>query len=162
MSDAGNLRISDQERDGVMEELREHTVAGRLTAEELDERLDAVYAAKTRADLDALRADLPVSSAAAKRALVARRSHLRRRLAQEAGGSLTASVVCVAVWIAAGAGGSFWPIWVIIFTLLPVLRDGWALLGPGSSLDAVEASLQARHERRLAREARRARWRLPR
>lgn len=162
MSDAGQLRISDQERDGVVEELREHTVAGRLTAEELDERLDAVYRAKTRADLDALRADLPVSSAAARRALVARRSHLRRRLAQEAGGSLTASAVCVAIWIAAGAGGSFWPIWVIIFTLLPVLRDGWALLGPGSNLEAVEASLQARHERRLAREARRARWRLPR
>ncbi len=145
-----------------MEELREHTVAGRLTAEELDGRLDAVYKAKTRADLDALRADLPVSSAAAKRTLLARRSHLRRRLAQEAGGSLTASIVCVAVWIAAGASGSFWPIWVIIFTLLPVLRDGWALLGPGSNLEAVEASLQARHERRLAREARRARWRLPR
>jgi DUF1707 SHOCT-like domain len=162
MSDAGQLRISDQERDGVVEELREHTVAGRLTAEELDQRLEAVYRAKTRADLDVLRADLPVSSAAAKRALAARRSHLRRRLAQEAGGSLTASIVCVAIWIAAGAGGSFWPIWVIIFTLLPVLRDGWAMLGPGSSLEAVEAGLQARHERRLAREARRARWRLPR
>lgn len=162
MSDAGQLRISDQERESVVEELREHTVAGRLTAEELDERLDAVYKAKTRADLDALRADLPVSSAAARRALVARRSHLRRRLVQEAGGSMTASLVCVAIWIAAGAGGSFWPIWVIIFTLLPVVRDGWALLGPGSNLEAIEASLQARHERRLAREARRARWRLPR
>lgn len=162
MSDAGQLRISDQERESVVEELREHTVAGRLTAEELDQRLDAVYKAKTRADLDVLRADLPVSSAAAKRALVARRSHLRRRLVQETGGSMTASLICVAIWIAAGASGSFWPIWVIIFTLLPVVRDGWALLGPGSNLEAVEASLQARHERRLAREARRARWRLPR
>lgn len=162
MSDAGKLRVSDQEREGVIEELREHTVAGRLSAEELDQRLDAVYGAKTRADLDALRSDLPVSSAAAKRALSARRSHLRRRLAQEAGGSLTASLICVAIWIAAGAGGSFWPIWVIIFTLLPVVRDGWALLGPGSNLESLEASLQARHERRLAREARRARWRLPR
>lgn len=162
MADPGSLRVSDDERESVVEELREHTVAGRLTAEELDERLDAVYKAKTRADLDALRADLPISSAAAKKAMVARRSHLRRRLLQEAGGSMSASLICVAIWIAAGASGAFWPIWVIIFTLMPVVRDGWQLLGPGSNLQAVEANLQARHERRLAREARRARWRLPR
>lgn len=162
MSDAGKLRVSDEEREAAIDELREHTVAGRLSAEELDERLGAACRAKTRADLDALRADLPVSSAAAKRALSARRSHLRRRLVQEAGGSLTASLVCVAIWIAAGATGGFWPIWVIIFTMLPVLRDAWALLGPGSNLQALEASMQARHERRIAREARRARWRLPR
>jgi hypothetical protein len=162
MADPGKLRVSDQEREGAIEELREHTVAGRLTTEELDERLDAVYSAKTRADLDVLRADLPISSAAARRALSARRSHLRRRLLQESGGSLTASLICVAIWIAAGASGSFWPIWVIIVTLLPVVRDGWALLGPGSNLQTLEANLQARHERRLAREAKRARWRLPR
>jgi Domain of unknown function (DUF1707) len=162
MSDAGKLRVSDAEREGLVEELHEHTVAGRLSAEELDERLDAVYRAKTRADLDTLRADLPVSAAAAKRALVERRSHLRRRIAQEAGASLCASLVCVAIWVAAGASGGFWPIWVIVFTMLPVVRDGWRLLGPGSELEVVEARLQARHERRLAREARRARWRLPR
>ena len=40
---------------------------------------------------------------------------------------------------------------MIIFTLLPVVRDGWALLGPGSNLQTLEANLQARHERRLAR-----------
>lgn len=162
MADPDKLRVSDAEREGLIEELREHTVVGRLTAEELDERLGAVYQAKTRADLDMLRADLPISAAAAKRAMLQRRSHLRRRLVQEAGGSLTASLVCVAIWIAAGAGGSFWPIWVILFTLLPVIRDSWALLGPGSSLQSIEARLQVRHERRLAREARRARWRLPR
>jgi hypothetical protein len=162
MSDAGKLRVSDAEREGLVDELHEHTVAGRLTAEELDERLEAVYRAKTRADLDTLRADLPVSSAAAKRALVERRSHLRRRLAQEAAASLIASLVCVAIWVAVGASGGFWPGWVILFTLLPVVRDGWRLLGPGSELEVVEARLQARHERRLAREARRARWRLPR
>lgn len=161
MADPGKLRVSDADRDELIEDLREHTVAGRLTAEELDGRLDAVYEAKTRADLDVLRADLPISSAAAKRALAERRSHLRRRLLGEAGGALIASLVCVAIWIAAGADGSFWPIWVILFTTLPVVRDGWRLLGPGSNLDVVEARLKARHERRLAREARRARWRLP-
>lgn len=162
MAETGKLRVSDEERESVIEELREHTVAGRLTAQELDERLESAYKAKTRADLDLLRADLPISSAAAKKALAARRSHLRRRLAQEGGGAITASLICVAIWIAAGAHGAFWPIWVIIFTLMPAVRDGWGLIGPGSDLKALEARLQARHERRVAREARRARWRLPR
>jgi hypothetical protein len=151
--------VSDAERERLVEELHEHTVAGRLTAEELDERLGAVYAARTRADLDALRTDLPVSTVAARRTLVERKSHLRRRLVQEAGGSLTASLVCVAIWLAAGASGSFWPAWIILFTLLPVLRDSWRLLGPGSDLHVLEARLQARHERHLAREHRRSRYR---
>lgn len=142
-----------------MEELHEHTVAGRLTSEEYEERLDAVYAARTRADLDALRTDLPVSTVAARAALVERKSHLRRRLAQEAGGSATASAVCVAVWIASGATGAFWPIWVILFTLLPLLRDSWRLFGPGSDIDVLEARMQARHERHLEREHRRSRYR---
>jgi hypothetical protein len=157
--DPGHIRVSDAERERLVEELHEHTVAGRLTAEEYEERLEAVYAARTRADLDALRTDLPVSTVAARLALVERKTHLRRRLVQEAGGSATASLVAVGIWFASGASGAFWPIWVIIFTLLPLLRDSWRLFGPGSDLDVVEARLQARHERRLAREHRRSRYR---
>lgn len=159
MADPGQIRVSDADRERVVEELHEHTVAGRLTSEEYEERLEAVYAARTRADLDALRTDLPVSTVAARAALVERKSHLRRRLAQEAGGGATASLVCVAIWIASGATGAFWPIWVIIFTLLPLLRDSWRLLGPGSDIDVVEARMQARHERHLVREHRRSRYR---
>jgi hypothetical protein len=98
-----------------------------------------------------------VSTVAARAALVQRKSKLRRRLAQEAGGSITASLVCVAIWLVAGAQGAFWPIWVIIFTMLPVVRDGWRLLGPGSDLEVVEARLRARHERSLTRAHRRSR-----
>jgi hypothetical protein len=159
MPDPGQIRVSDADRERLVEELHEHTVAGRLTAEEYEERIGAVYAARTRSELDALRGDLPVSTVAARLALVERKSHLRRRLAQEAGGSVTASLVCAGVWVAAGASGPFWPIWVILFTLLPVLRDSWRLLGPGSDLHVVEARLQARHERSIAREHRRARRR---
>ncbi len=159
MPDSGHIRVSDEERERLAEELQEHMVAGRLTPEEYEERLGAVYAARTRSDLDSLKGDLPLSSAAAKRALVQRKSKLRRRLAQEAGGSLTASLVCVAIWIVAGAHGAFWPAWVILFTLLPVARDGWRLLGPGSDLDAFEARLQARHEKALARERLRRHYR---
>ncbi len=162
--EAGHIRTSDADRESVVEELREHTVNGRLTPEEFEQRLDVVYAAKTRAELDALRADLPVSTAAARRAQLERKSRLRGRIVQEAGGAVVVSAVCVAIWFATAAHGhhgSFWPIWVIVFTLLPLVRDSWRLLGPGSDLDVVEARLQARHERRLAREGRRGRRHLP-
>ncbi len=155
MSDPSTLRVADADRERLAGDLREHMVAGRLSQEELEERLDLAYKAKTQADLDALRADLPMSVAAVKQSLQERRTRLRRRFAQEAGGSLTASGVCVAIWLAAGAHGQFWPIWVIVFTLLPLVRDGWALLGPAPDERAVEARLQRRRARHLERERRR-------
>ena len=41
------LRIGDAERDAAAAQLREHFVAGRLTLDELDERLGAAFMAKT-------------------------------------------------------------------------------------------------------------------
>jgi Domain of unknown function (DUF1707) len=54
-----DIRIGDAERDAVMVQLREHFVAGRLTFDELTERIDAALAAKTRGQIDRLMADLP-------------------------------------------------------------------------------------------------------
>ena len=155
MSDLSKLRVADADREQAVEELREHALAGRLTAEELEDRIGGAYRALTRADLEQLKVDLPVSSTTVARALTKRKSQLRRRLAQEAGGSATVSAICSGAWVAAGAHGGFWPGWVIAFTLLPVVRDGWRLLGPASDLEVVEARLQARHERRLSRGRRR-------
>ncbi len=151
MSDLSRLRVADADREQVIDELREHAGAGRLTSEELEERIGGAYAASTRGELDALRADLPVSSASVKLALVKRKGRLRRRLLQEAGGSVGVSLLSVGIWLASGPAGSFWPGWVIGVTLLPVVRDAWRLFGPASDLDVVEARLQARHERHLAR-----------
>ena len=53
------IRASDADRDRTAALLREHHVAGRLTAEEFNERLDKAYAAKTLGDLDQLLSDLP-------------------------------------------------------------------------------------------------------
>jgi hypothetical protein len=156
MTDPSQLRVSDADREQLAEELRDHAVAGRLTSEELEERIGGAYRATTRADLDALRADLPVSAKSVALALRRRKGQLRRRLAQESGGSIGLSALAVGVWVAVGAHGGFWPAWVIAATLLPVARDAWRLLGPGSDLEAVEARMQASHERRLAR-GRRAR-----
>jgi Domain of unknown function (DUF1707) len=54
-----DLRIGDAERDATMTQLREHFVAGRLTFDELTERVDAALVAKTQRQIDALIADLP-------------------------------------------------------------------------------------------------------
>jgi hypothetical protein len=54
-------RASDSEREAVVARLRHAAGEGRLTVEELDERIDAAYAAKTRAELEPLTADLPDS-----------------------------------------------------------------------------------------------------
>jgi hypothetical protein len=151
MSDLSSLRVADVDREKLIEDLREHMLAGRLSSEEFETRLGNAYSATTRADLDALRSDLPMSPAAIQRSLAERRAHLRRRLLQEGGGSLGVSGVCVAIWLATGASGSFWPIWVIVFTMLPVLKIAGKLLGPAPDEQAVEAELEARRERRLAR-----------
>jgi hypothetical protein len=42
------LRIGDAERDAAMDQLREHFAAGRLTLDELAERIDGALAAKTQ------------------------------------------------------------------------------------------------------------------
>jgi hypothetical protein len=62
--DRGNLRASDADRERVADILREAAGDGRLTMEELDERLDAVYAAKTYAELEPITRDLPQAGSA--------------------------------------------------------------------------------------------------
>lgn len=59
MADTGDIRVGDAEREAVASELREHYAQGRLTMEDFQRRLDASFAAKTRADLDTLIEDLP-------------------------------------------------------------------------------------------------------
>ena len=157
MSDPSRLRAGDAEREALAQELREHMLAGRISSVEFEERVGEAYKATTRGELDALKADLPLSPATLSAELVRRRGVLRRRLAQEASGGLTASAICVAVWIASGASGTFWPIWVIIFTLLPAARDLFKVFGPAPDLDVVEAKLNARRSKQLARERRHAR-----
>jgi hypothetical protein len=56
------MRISDADRDNVASILRDAAGEGRLDLEELDERLSAVYAAKTYGDLEPITRDLPSPS----------------------------------------------------------------------------------------------------
>lgn len=58
------LRASDAERERTIDLLREAAGEGRLTFEELADRIEAVSQAVTRGDLVQLTADLPVAAAA--------------------------------------------------------------------------------------------------
>jgi len=53
------MRASDADRERVAEALREAAAEGRLDLEELDQRLDQVFAAKTYAELAPITADIP-------------------------------------------------------------------------------------------------------
>ena len=53
------MRIGDAERDAAAADLGEHYTAGRLTLDELHERLEAVFAAKTFGQLARIMSDLP-------------------------------------------------------------------------------------------------------
>ncbi|MFC6885104.1 MULTISPECIES: DUF1707 SHOCT-like domain-containing protein [Actinomadura] len=66
--DPPEMRASDSDRDRVAQLLRDAAGDGRLTLEELDERLDAVYAAKTYAELEPITRDLPATAAAGRTA----------------------------------------------------------------------------------------------
>jgi Domain of unknown function (DUF1707) len=53
------LRCSDADRDRVADLLRGHAAVGRLTVDELDERIAAALSAKTNGELSVLLRDLP-------------------------------------------------------------------------------------------------------
>jgi uncharacterized protein DUF1707 len=139
------VRASDADRERVARMLSDHGAAGRLTPEELDERLDAAYAARTHGDLDRLLDDLPRSPVPRPpdRSQEVARAHLAHR----AGLSVIACVLCVGIW-AAGGGGSFWPIWVILVAAVALARASWRTLGPARRLTDEELEERRRGRRR--------------
>ena len=60
-----DLRVGDAERDSVATALREHYAQGRLSTDELDERLAAAFSATTQGQLEQVTDDLPPIESAA-------------------------------------------------------------------------------------------------
>ena len=58
--DQPDIRVSDAERNEVVDLLREHCSEGRLTLEEFSDRVGDVFNARTRRDLETVVNDLPV------------------------------------------------------------------------------------------------------
>ncbi len=63
------IRASDAEREAVVERLSEHAANGRLTLDELEQRIGLAYAATARGELAKLTADLPQQAAPPARRL---------------------------------------------------------------------------------------------
>jgi hypothetical protein len=159
MSDPGEIRASDADREQAAEALREHFAAGRLSEDELSDRLDTVYRATSVRELDQLRGDLPrlpASRQVSRAELAHRRAELRRQLLQHAGGAFSPFLVCTLIWAASGGDSVFWPVWLLIFPLVFLARNAWRLYGPAPELDRVQAELQHRGHRHGHRRGRHA------
>ena len=110
------MRASDADRDAVVSDLSEHFQAGRLTAEELDERTGRALAARTWGNLGELVADLPDARPAAATASSARLRPPARRVAPPSVAALAGIGIAAAVLVNVAHGR-----WGLIWLLLPAL-----------------------------------------
>lgn len=106
-------RVGDLEREAARARLVEAYAAGRLDALELESRAETVWGATRSTDLAAVVDDLgedPVSSGGAG-----------RRFVRDLLVFLICGAIAVAVWCLTGRG-FFWPVWVLVYLGLPMLR----------------------------------------
>ena len=111
------LRVGDEERLAVVEQLRVHLGAGRLTLDEFEERTGQALAARTVGDLVPLTADLPALRSGPHGPPVRQRPAAARPLdtwdvlyrVHVAVWAVLAAFF-VLIWLFTGAG-YFWPIW---------------------------------------------------
>jgi hypothetical protein len=126
------IRASDADRDRATALLREHHAAGRLDAEEFNERMNKALDAKTLGELEELMGDLPaidlyrLPDASLRRAAPSSHQSL---IARDTGGPparLSPGTVAMGAWavvtsalvaiwaVAAVAGGTWFPWWALI------------------------------------------------
>jgi hypothetical protein len=115
MARRSTIRASDADREQVAERLRHATGEGRLLAEELEDRLGAVFSARTYGDLDAVVADLP------RRELSDRRSRGRTLQTVRSLPPLALVILfpmAVALIVAAAAvTAMLFAIWLVVFVV---------------------------------------------
>jgi uncharacterized protein DUF1707 len=121
-----SLRASDADREQFVEALRQHHTEGRLTAEELAERTERAYTARTFADLDALAADLPPRMRPPGPKRAAAKANLIRTVLWFG----TLSVVLTVIWAATNFGGYFWPVWPMLGFMLAIAGQLFYVYGP--------------------------------
>src|SRR3954447_23636459 len=111
-----DLRASDAERERVAQLLRDSAGEGRLDMDELSERLDRVYAARTHGELEQVTRDLPGQAIARPSATLP-----SRRRAVVPTTFVWVSALLVAIWALTGFG-YFWPVWPMLWFAFATLR----------------------------------------
>ena len=101
-------RISDAERNAVLDRLRAGMAEGRIDLYEFESRLDTVMRAKVAADLVPAVADLPPPPAEVKAQLKRRRKMARTSFYAHLIPYLSVNGFLVMIWGLSG-GGHFWP-----------------------------------------------------
>jgi hypothetical protein len=118
-----HLRVGDGERRETADTLQRHYVAGRLSAEELAERVRQATAARTRAELDAVLHDLPPlfapgTTRTPSDADTATPPPRRRAMHGDVRMHLTVyaltMLLLTSIWLVTTPGGYFWPIWAML------------------------------------------------
>jgi class 3 adenylate cyclase len=143
------LRASDADREATAKLLREHYSAGRLSDDELSERVEQAYGARTLSELTVLTLDLgapelalPTASqplAPTRASLTPAGRAMRTSFSIHLTVYLLVNVMLIGIWAASG-GGYFWPVWPIL---------GWGI-GLGGHYAPVRAGLGTRPRRRRA------------
>ncbi|HZD64797.1 MAG TPA: DUF1707 domain-containing protein [Acidimicrobiales bacterium] len=136
---SSRLRASDRDREEAAARLRGHFTDGRLQADELAERLDQVYRAKTFGDLDGAFTDLPgrpahwghgpsalPAPAEGRDRPPAPVTHRPPRI-----GLLVGAIILLALAVAPGAHGLLFP--GVVLAVLWVRRMGGGCRGPRGS-----------------------------
>ena len=137
-----HLRAADSDRHQAVATLKDHYVAGRLTAHELGERITRALAAQTHGDLaqilgDLPSSDLPRASAPAVTPPVQpvtprRSSGVRHALAPHAASYAAVMTLLLAIWLLTTPGGYFWPIWPMLGWGIGLAKHAlFATLGSG-------------------------------
>ncbi len=134
------IRASDADREHATARLREHFAAGRITSDELDERISAALNAKTYGELRQLMADLPEPAPAAPRAAqppyVAAPPWMARRR-----GPRFLPVMLLALLTALLLPGGHW----LFFGIFPVLLVLWLLACLSGTFAMSRPHRQHRH-----------------
>ncbi|WP_433329342.1 DUF1707 domain-containing protein [Spirillospora sp. CA-294931] len=138
-----DIRASDADRDRTAASLREHCAQGRITMDELQERLDDTYKARTIGDLLAVTDDLPEEDLH-ELPVPARTSYTGVPAKREPGAlARTGPRSMWAVWAAVGAVNI--GIWMILALAGNVVYPWWIwVIGPWGVLLAAGSAFGPR------------------
>ena len=101
-------RVSDTERQAVVEQLRLNTADGRLDVDEFGDRVEQALSARTGAELGLVLKDLPHLQSPEAAA-----QHRRRSVKAILMPYLGLNALLILIWSLSGRG-YFWPIWCIV------------------------------------------------